>query len=129
VKLLTQALRAKLPPLGATDHLSHDDVRVQVKFFTPDSSWTFYAIEFDGEHVFFGLVVGFNIEAGYFSLSELEAVRGPLGLPIERDGSASPTTGLWFEPVPLSRLPEYGRWAGARRAVSRGVADGSGSGR
>jgi hypothetical protein len=90
------------------DHLSHDDIRVQVKFFTPDSSWTFYALEFDGEDVFFGLVVGFEIEAGYFSLSELEAVRGPLGLPIERD--------LWFEPVPLSRLPEYGRWAGARRA-------------
>jgi hypothetical protein len=62
-------------------------------------------VEFDGEDVFFGLVVGFEIEAGYFSLSELEATRGPWGLPIERD--------LWFKPVPLSQLPEYARWAGA----------------
>ena len=45
------------------------------------------------------------VEMGYFSLSELETVRGPWGLSIERD--------LWFEPRPLSQLPEYARWAGA----------------
>jgi hypothetical protein len=30
-------------------------------------------------------VVGLEIELGYFSLSELKSVKGPLGLPIERD--------------------------------------------
>ena len=35
--------------------------------------------------MFFGLVEGFEKELGYFNLSELEAVRGHLGLPIERD--------------------------------------------
>jgi len=43
------------------------------------------ASEFDGRDIFFGLVIGFEAEFGYFSLSELESVRGPLGLPIERD--------------------------------------------
>jgi hypothetical protein len=61
--------------------------------------------EFDGQDLLFGLVVGFEIELGYWSLSELEAARGPWGLPIERD--------LWFEPTPLSQLPDYPRWIGA----------------
>ena len=105
MQLLTQAIRAKLPPLGSTDALPHDRLVARVKFFTPDSSWTWYALEFDGRDTFFGLVSGFEVEMGYFSLSELESVRGPLGLPIERD--------RWFEPAPLARLPEYRRWAGA----------------
>ena len=56
-----------------------------MKYFTPDSSWTWYATEFDGEDTFFGLVDGFEKELGYFSLSELKSVKGPMGLPIERD--------------------------------------------
>ena len=67
-----------------------------VKFFTPDSYWTWYATEFDGTDTFFGLVDGQEQELGYFSLSELEDVRGPLGLPVERD--------LHFNPTPLSEV-------------------------
>ena len=55
------------------------------KYFTPDSNWTWYATEFDGEDIFFGLVDGFEKELGYFSLAELKSTRGPMGLPIERD--------------------------------------------
>ena len=105
MKLLTKEIRTKLPPLGSTDRLPHDQVIVQAKFFTPDSSWTWFATEFDGEDTLFGLVSGFEVEMGHFSLTELEATRGPWGLPIERD--------LWFKPTPLSQLAEYGRWAGA----------------
>ena len=105
MRLLTKAIDANLRPLGSTDRLPHDQVTVQAKFFTPDSSWTWFATEFDGDDTFFGLVVGFEVEMGYWSLSELESVRGPWGLPIERD--------LWFKPTPLSQLPEYARWAGA----------------
>ena len=68
----------------------------QVKFFTPDSSWTWYATEFDGEDLFYGLVIGHYKEFGSFSLSELRTVRGKLGLPIERD--------LYFEPTTLAEL-------------------------
>ena len=67
-----------------------------VKFFTPDSYWTWYATEFDGTDTFFGLVDGQEQELGYFSLKELEDARGPLGLPIERD--------LHFDPTPLSEV-------------------------
>ena len=58
---------------------------VLVKFFTPDTNWTWWATEFDGEDTFFGLVEGHCKELGYFSLSELESARGPMGLPVERD--------------------------------------------
>lgn len=61
------------------------DALAHVKYFTPDSSWTWYATEFDGEDTFFGLVKGFEKEFGYFSLSELESAKGPMRLSIERD--------------------------------------------
>ena len=89
--LLDEASRRLLPPLYETEHLGENAI-AQVKFFTPDSNWTWYASEFDGEDIFFGLVIGFEIELGYFSLSELESVRGPLGLPIEKDRHYSPTS-------------------------------------
>ena len=105
MQLLTQAIRDRLPPLGGSEAQPHDEIVVQAKFFTPDSSWTSYVTEFDGEDTLFGLVVGFEVEMGYFSLSELQSVRGPWGLPIGRD--------RWFEPTPLCQVPEYARWAGA----------------
>jgi hypothetical protein len=55
---------------------------------SPDSNWTSYVTEGseeDGDFTFFGYVCGFEEEWGYFSLSELQAARGPWGLPIERD--------------------------------------------
>ena len=84
MKLLTQELRRKLPPLYSQDGKGGDAV-AYVKCFTPSSSWTWWATEFDGKDTFFGLVEGHEKELGYFSLSELQSVRGPMGLPIERD--------------------------------------------
>ena len=96
MKLLTKELEAKLPPLYSQDGRG-DEAIALVKFFTPDSSWTWYATEYDPkERVFFGLVDGFEKELGYFSLDELESVRGALGLAIERD--------LYFEPTKLKDL-------------------------
>ncbi|MCC6457908.1 MAG: DUF2958 domain-containing protein [Caldilineaceae bacterium] len=92
--LLTKALRQRLPPLGATDNQA--DPLVICKFFYPDFSWNWYAIEFDGHDLFFGFVNGDDPELGYFRLSELKANRGKLGLPIERD--------RYFTPCPLSLL-------------------------
>ena len=95
--LLDQVTRQKLPPLYSGEKLGLDAL-AQVKFFTPDSDWTWYASEFDGEDIFFGLVSGLELELGYFSLSELQSVTGPLGLPIERD--------IHFEPKKLGELME-----------------------
>ena len=91
MKLLTQEIREKLPPLGSTDNEGMQAV-AQVKFFTPDSSWTWYATEFDGRDIFWGFVVGAENEYGTFSLKELEDLRGPWGLPVERDKFFKPTT-------------------------------------
>ena len=100
VELLPKDVREELPELYANEELGLA-AQALVKFFTPDSNWTFYASEFNGDDVFFGLVIGFVPEFGYFTLSELESVRGPLGLPIERD--------LHFEPKSLEELRNHYR--------------------
>ena len=82
-----------VPPLYSTEKAG--DPLAVVKLFTPDSSWTWYVVEYDGQDTCFGLVQGFETELGYFSLSEIKDVTGPLGLRIERD--------LWFRPTPVTQ--------------------------
>jgi hypothetical protein len=85
MKLLTKELEARLAHIGRQEEKG-DDAIVIAKFFTPDSSWTWWATEYDPEtHEFFGLVQGHEVELGYFSLDELETITGSLGLHIERD--------------------------------------------
>ena len=104
MKLLTKENRRRLPPLYSSER--GKDPIVQVKFFCPWSDWTWYATEFDGENLFFGLVEGFETEWGYFSLKEFESNRRPSGAPaIERD--------RWFDPTPISKL----NIRGLRKAV------------
>jgi len=110
MKLLTDEIRKKLPPLYAQDGKDGKAVAF-VKYFTPSSSWTWLVLE--GEPVqdeaqqeidfkFFGLVYGHEREFGYFLLSELEEVQGPMGLPIERD--------LYWQPKTLEEIaPEMFR--------------------
>ena len=90
-QLLTEEIRKQLPKLYANEEIGSDAL-VRVKFFTPDSCFTWYASEFDGEDLFFGLVIGHYAELGYFSLAELQAIRGPLGLPVERELNFKPTS-------------------------------------
>ena len=94
MKLLTKETRRRLPALGSTDN--EKNPMVQVKFFTPDSNWTWFGIEFDSDDIFFGYVKGLENELGTFSLRELQEVRGGLGLPVERD--------KFFKPCPLSEV-------------------------
>ena len=97
MKLLTKKIRAKLPPLRAQENAA--DPIAHVKFFTPDSSWTWYATEGEAQgndFLFFGYVIGVEAEWGMFTLSELESVRGLWGLPVERD--------RWFTPKPISDI-------------------------
>lgn len=115
MKLLTRELMDRLPVLYSQDGKG-EAALVLVKFFTPWSSWTWYATEAtafmrdgseralkdvrDWQEVedvrFFGLVEGHEAELGYFSLNELHELRGPFGLKIERDKS--------FRPRPLAEL-------------------------
>lgn len=104
MKLLPKEIRETLPPLYSQDGKGGKTV-ARVKYFTPSSSWSWFVTE--GEPVldesgkeidfkFFGLVEGHEKELGYFMLGELEEVRGPLGLPIERD--------LHFKPKTLAEI-------------------------
>jgi hypothetical protein len=101
MKLLTKAIIAKLPALYATEAVPLEQKVCIVKFFTPWSSWTWYALEGDvqpdGDVRFFGRVDGLESEWGYFTLRELESVRGKFGLKIERD--------LHFRPQLLPAAP------------------------
>jgi hypothetical protein len=58
-----------------------------VRFFNPVGAATWLATELDEDGIFFGLAdLGFGCpELGSFALKELEAIRLPLGLGIERD--------------------------------------------
>jgi hypothetical protein len=95
MKLMTKEILSKIPALYAQEN--NPDPIVHVKFFCPWGSWTWYATEYSPEdRMFFGRVDGHESEMGYFSLDELESVKGPAGLGIERD--------LWFKPCPLSSV-------------------------
>jgi len=85
VELLTKEIREKFKKVGSQDGKEFGEHQCIVKFFDPTGSWTWYATEFDGEDTFFGLVDGFELEWGSFSLSELKSVKGRFGLGIERD--------------------------------------------
>jgi len=87
--LLTQENKKNLPALYSQDGKGTEAV-AHVKFFDPCGSWTWYATEFDGQDLFFGLVDGHEKELGYFSLSELSSIRGRFGLGIERDRNWKP---------------------------------------
>ena len=60
-----------------------------VKLFTPDANATWLLTELDPDDadLAFGLCdLGLGCpELGYVRLSEIEALRGPMGLPVERD--------------------------------------------
>jgi hypothetical protein len=99
MELLPAELRKSLPSLYSQEKV--DDPVIHIKFFTPDSNWTWYVTEGSEEgddFVFFGYVIGMEREWGYFVLSELTSAHGPWGLAVERD--------IYFTPAPFSRVLE-----------------------
>lgn len=114
--LITDEIQATLPPLYTNEQIGFE-AKALVKYFTADAHWTWYASEAsalfdDGTYqplsetnlndphlqdvIFFGLVIGDEMEFGYFSAVELQSVRGALGLYVERD--------LYYEPKTLHEL-------------------------
>ena len=96
MKLLTKELLKKLPPIGHSIETKKEPQAI-VKWFTPDSNFTWYVAEYDpATGQCFGLVDGFAKEFGYFNINEIKALRGPLKLPVERDWA--------FDPVNINSL-------------------------
>lgn len=98
--LITGEIKKQLPTLYAQEQTP--DPICFLKLFTPDANWTWYITEGseqeDGDWMLFSKVVNHICpegEIGYVLLSELENIRGPLGLAVERD--------LYWTPKPLSQ--------------------------
>jgi hypothetical protein len=93
MKLFTKEILKKLPALYTQE--AHDNLEIEmvfyVKLFTPDSNWTWFIAEYDPEkEIAWGYVMGLENEYGTIDIKELKEVRGPFGLPIERDISFDP---------------------------------------
>jgi hypothetical protein len=89
MKLLTKEIQEQLPTLYSQEH--NPDPIALVRFFDSRGDWSWYATEFDGENLFFGVVLGFEREIGYFSLAEFEQVNRDAGYErIQRDADYKP---------------------------------------
>ena len=97
MKLITKELLKKLPPLYTNENVK--DPMIVAKFFALGSNWTWFAMEFDGEDTFFGMVHGFEKELGYFSLKELQSLKIGMIPMVERD--------INWRARRLSELKEY----------------------
>jgi hypothetical protein len=99
MKLLTTSIREQLLANGRKQNPvrgtpAEIDFKPVVKLFTPDAACTWLLSELDPDEpdIAFGLCdlgMGFP-ELGYVRISEIESVRGALGLPAERDRHLAP---------------------------------------
>ena len=99
VPLINPEQRAELFANGARANAGQDtDPAPVVKLFTPDAdaTWLLCELDPDDPDLAFGLCdLGHGTpELGHVLISEIAAVRGRLGLPVERD--------LYFTPGPFS---------------------------
>ena len=98
MKLITKELEKRFEEVGSQENAK--DPVIIAKFFNPAGAGTWYAYEYNPkEKMFFGFVSIFgdhNDELGYFSLAELEDIKLPFSLGIERD--------LYFEEQKLSKV-------------------------
>lgn len=104
MKLITKEIEKRLVkhPLYSQDGKGKD-AKVICKFFNPCGRGTWYVLEAEkqanGDWLFFGLVDLYEREYGYFTLSQLQEIRLPFGLHIERD--------MYFDVVKVNELKPY----------------------
>ena len=85
MKLMTKEIEKRFAKVGSQEDKG-DDAIIIAKFFTPFSSWTWFATEYNPDtKLFFGLVDGLEVELGYFSLDEFEAMNKSAVPILERD--------------------------------------------
>lgn len=98
MKLLTKDILERFQKVGRQEAKS--DPLIIAKFFNPTGAGTWYATEYNpSDKTFYGYVSIFgdwNDEWGYFSLTELESLKGLYGLGIERD--------IYFRETPSSKV-------------------------
>lgn len=102
MKLITKQIEKQLSkyPIYSQSDKGNEAIAI-CKFFQPNGTYTWYVTEGekqeDGDWKFFGMIENsFGREFGYFTLKELENIRLPFGLTIERD--------IYFEHTKLTDL-------------------------
>ena len=103
-KLMTKELGEKIPAIGANEDVEDfDDVLAIAKLFSPYTGWRWFITEWDPETgTCFGLVQGFETEAGYFDLTELAETTVLGKVPaVERD--------LYWEPKTIGEIRRQSR--------------------
>lgn len=95
MELIAKEIRDTIPKLYETE--DQNDPVVFVKLFIDGWTWLILEMSIDDD-ICFGYVISpfCNGELGYFSLSEIQEVKGSLGIGVELD--------LHFKPQPLSQL-------------------------
>lgn len=108
--LLTAELRGRLLANGRERDIDHVPV---VKFFNPLGEGVWLATELDPDgDILFGLADLGYPELGSFSLGEMQSIRLPFGMGIERDI-------LFKGDFPISVWADAAREAGSIRAAER----------
>ena len=94
MELLPEEIKEQIPKLYETED-SKDPI-VYVKLFLDSFTWYITEISIDDDICFGYVVSSFGSKLGYFSLNEIQEVKGSLGLEVERD--------LSFKPTPLYKI-------------------------
>ena len=90
MKLMTKAIQEQAEK--QYDEGSDMEQNVVAKYFDPMGSWKWFLMNKKKDDSYcWGIVKGFEVEMGSFSIDELESIKLPLGMKIERD--------LYFEPM------------------------------
>ena len=87
--LISKEMLDKLPKLYETEDIK--DPLCHIRLFTPGANFTWFIIEISiDENLCYSYVKGLEDELGYFSLDEIEDIRGGLNLQVELDTSFKP---------------------------------------
>ena len=92
MQLLPDELRAEISTLYSQETVKTEEKAVYAKFFFSEGRWTWFVTEVkkqENDFVFFGYVIGFVEELGYFTLNELQSINIKV-LGVERN--------LYFKP-------------------------------
>ena len=98
MKLITKQIENVLSkyPLYSQDNKGENAVAI-CKFFLQGFTWYVLEAKKNGnDYEFFGIVDGLEKEYGYFTLSQLQSLKGRWGLGVERD--------MYFKPTEVRNL-------------------------
>ncbi len=111
MKLITLELTKRFKEVG--DQSEIQNPLIIAKFFDPVGPATWYATDYNPETtICFGYVTGLAYdEWGTFSINELESLKRPFGLGIERD--------IHFRETPFNELMQKGRLTQLKESKSQ----------